>query len=214
MRIADRTLLDRYLLDRRGFILLSGHFGAWELIVQGVRAHIGRPLATIVQAQRNRRIDAVIDGIRCQFGNTTVRMGPSSARELLKILHGGGIVAALADQSAARESIYVPFFGRPVAAHRGIAALSLRTGAPILMLFLLRSSDGCYDVRFEEVPSADLPGSTEENVLELTRRHTAVLERYVRNHPDHWLWMHKRWKHTAYHQEQLDLSTSPAGTRQ
>jgi KDO2-lipid IV(A) lauroyltransferase len=127
------------------------------------------------------------------------------------VLKEGGIVAALADQSAARESIYVPFFGRPVAAHRGIAALSLHTGAPILMHFLIRQPDDTYAVAFEEIPTADLDGYTEENVLELTRRHTAVLERYVRAHPDHWLWMHKRWKHTAYHQEVQDQTADAPG---
>lgn len=200
VRLMNREVLDRYLQDRRGFILLSGHFGCWELIIHAVRLHLGRPVATIVQTQRNRRIDAVVDSIRTQWGNETIPMGPSSARESLRVLREGGVMAALADQSAARESIYVPFFGRPVAAHRGVAALCLRTGAPILMHFLIRRPDLAYDVVFEEIPAADLDGYNETNILELTRRHTAMLERYVRMYPDHWLWMHKRWKHTAYHE--------------
>lgn len=197
VRLPERDVLDRYLHDRRGFILLAGHFGCWELIPHAVRLHLGRPFAAIVQVQRNRRIDAVVNGIRTQWGNETVPMGPSSARELLRVLKQGGIVLALADQSAARESIYVPFFSRPAATHRGVAALSLRTGAPILMHFLVRRADDTYDVVFEPIPSADLDGYNEANILELTRRHTALLERYVRMYPDHWLWMHKRWKHTA-----------------
>jgi Kdo2-lipid IVA lauroyltransferase/acyltransferase len=208
VHLRNREVLDRFLHEHRAFILLSGHFGSWELITQAVRLHVGRPFTIIVQTQRNRRVDALVNSVRCRFGNTVVPMGPSSARELLRVLKEGGTIAALADQSAARESLYVPYFGRPVAAHRGIAALSLRAGAPILMHFLIRRPDRTFDVVFEEVPSADLTGYSEENILELTRRHTAMLERYVRLHPDHWLWMHKRWKHTAWHEQ---MQEAPAG---
>jgi KDO2-lipid IV(A) lauroyltransferase len=211
VHVKNRELLDRYLHDRRGFILLSAHFGCWELITQAVRLHLGRPTALIVQTQRNARIDRVIVAIRGQAGNTTIPMGPASARESLRVLKEGGIITALADQSAARESVYVPFFGRPAATHRGVAALSLRTGAPILMHLLIRRPDDLYDIVFEEIPSADLDGYTDENILELTRRHTAMLERYVRQYPDHWLWMHKRWKHTAYHEEHQEKAAAAAG---
>jgi KDO2-lipid IV(A) lauroyltransferase len=74
--------------------------------------------------------------------------------------------------------------------------LALRHGAPLQIGFMVRQRDGTYEVTLEEIPFPDLSGYSEENVLELTRRHTAVLEERIRQYPDHWLWMHRRWKHT------------------
>ncbi len=65
----------------------------------------------------------------------------------------------------------------------------------MMMGFTVRRPDYSYDFILEEVPTADLEGATEANVRELTRRHVSLLERYIRLHPDHWLWMHRRWKH-------------------
>jgi KDO2-lipid IV(A) lauroyltransferase len=81
------------------------------------------------------------------------------------------------------------------------------------MYFILRQGDGTYKVEFEELDRTHLVGTAEENILELTRRHTALLERYIRRYPDHWLWMHKRWKHTAYYREQMNQRGATAPGR-
>jgi len=122
------------------------------------------------------------------------------SRQVLKALKEGSTVLILGDQSGSKESLFIDFFGRPSATHGGAAAFSLRTNTPIVMLFLMRRADGTYEVLCEEVERAGLNGYTEENVIELTRRHMAILERYIRMRPDHWLWMHKRWKHTEFYQ--------------
>ncbi len=190
----------RRALDQgKGVILLSGHFGSWELIMSGLRLNLGVPLQTIVQRQRNARIDRLVDADRRRFGNATIPMGPS-VREILKALRENQAVALLGDQSGPKESVFVEFFGRPAATHRGPAAFHLKTGAPIVMVFLIRNASGTYDAVFEDLEQNDIKGTTEEKVIELTRRHTAVLERQIRRNPDHWLWMHKRWKHTPSYQ--------------
>ncbi len=200
VRVNAGGLPERRLLDPNGLIILSGHFGCWEFIMQGVRLHLDRPFTTIVHRQRNRRVDAVIDRIRTRFGNTTIPMGHGSARESLKVLRKGGVLAALGDQSGPKESIYVTFFGRPASAHRGVAALALKNRSSLVMVFMVRGGQGIYDAVFEELPFDDLREYNEENIRELTQRHTSVLEKYIRMYPDHWLWMHKRWKHTEYYQ--------------
>ncbi len=183
----------------KGLLLLSAHFGPWELLVTSLRLRLGVPFTMIVQHQRNGRIDELVNRGRSRYGNTTVPMGPS-VREVLKALQAGKVVALLGDQSGSREAVYVNFFGRPAATHRGAAAFSLRTGAPIVLALLVRQPDGTAEAIFEEVDRSGLNEYNEENIDELTRRHTAVLERYIRLYPDHWLWMHKRWKHTAYYE--------------
>ena len=188
------VMTDRYSPDK-GMIMLSGHFGNWELIALGF-AYLSRiPMTIIVQTQSNRLVDAVVNRHRCLFGNKVVPMG-MSVREIIRTLNAGGLIAIASDQSGPMEGVFVEFFGRSVGTHQGPAAFALRASVPVVMGFLIRKPDWTYEAILEEVPSDDLHGYTDENVVELTRRHTALLEKYIRLHPDHWLWMHRRWKHT------------------
>jgi len=198
-RIADYRVIQKYISNRQAVIFLSAHYGCWELLLKPVRLYLGRPMTSIVHHQRNKRIDRFVDRIRCQFENSTVPMG-IGAREVLRALKEGGAILMLGDQSGSKESLFIDFFGRPAATHRGAAAFSLKTNTPIVMVLLLRQEDGTYEIVCEEVDRTGLDGRTEENVVELTRRHTALLERYIRMRPDHWLWMHRRWKHTESYQ--------------
>jgi KDO2-lipid IV(A) lauroyltransferase len=179
----------------KGVIVLSAHFGPWELMIPGVNIAMGWPLLAIVQRQRNYRINDLVDRGRKMHGTTTVPMN-LAVREVLTTLREGKAVLILGDQSGSKESLFVPFFGRPAATHRGTASFALKTGAPIVMMLLYHSPDGLVEVEFEEVPTSDLPPRPEDQIFELTRRHVAMLEEKIRNHPDHWLWMHKRWKHS------------------
>ncbi len=178
----------------RGLVFLTGHFGNWELTGAGSAGLAGVSYLVVVKTQSNRLVDSVVSDLRCSFGNRVVPM-EHAIRESLTALREGGVVGLAPDQSAPRESDFVPFFGRDVATFRGPAAFALRAGVRMMMGFTVRRPDYTYDFILEEVPTADLEGATEENVKELTRRHASLLERYIRLHPDHWLWMHRRWKH-------------------
>jgi KDO2-lipid IV(A) lauroyltransferase len=199
VHIENPGLLDQALARGKGVILLSAHYGSWELLLSSVRLHIPVRVTAIAQRQRNEYVDAHIDMRRRRFDTVTVPMGPA-VREVLVALQRNEVVLILGDQSGPKESIFVPFFGRPSATHRGAAAFALRTGAAMLALFLVRQPDGTYRGAFEEIDTGVLEGSREDQVVELTARHAGVLERAIRRHPDHWLWMHKRWKHTPYYE--------------
>lgn len=180
----------------KGLVMLSGHFGNWELIALATAHASGYPITIIVREQSNKRVSGLLDRHRCLFGNRVVSMG-QSVREIIRTLSEGKVVAMAPDQSAAAEGAFVDFFGRSVATHRGPALFAIRAGAPVLMGFIMRKPDWTYDVVLEEVKTDDLAGNSDDDILELTRRHTALLEKYIRQYPDHWLWMHRRWKHTA-----------------
>jgi len=188
-------IIERRFSEGKGLVMLSGHFGNWELSALGMAHLCGHPFSVIVQTQSNSRINEVINRHRCLFGNRAVPMNVS-VRESLKTLQEGGIVAIAPDQSGPMEGVFVDFFGRRVASHQGPAALALRSGAVVIMGFMIRQPDLTYDVVLEEVSTENLHGTRSENVEELTQRHTALLESYIRRYPDHWLWMHRRWKHT------------------
>jgi KDO2-lipid IV(A) lauroyltransferase len=184
------------LAGRKGLLFLSGHFGNWELTGAGSSCLGGVEYLVIVKRQSNTMVDRVVEGLRCRFGNRVVPM-EKAVRETMKRLAEGGAVALAPDQSASKESEFVSFFGREVATFRGPAAFALRAGVPMMMGFTVRRDDYTYDFILEEVKSDDLDGATEANILELTRRHVRLLEDHIRRHPDHWLWMHRRWKHVT-----------------
>ncbi len=179
-----------------GLIFMTGHYGNWELTGAGSSCLAGVPYLVIVKTQSNRFVDRVVDGLRTRFGSSTIPM-EKAVRETMATLGRGGVVALAGDQSAPRESVFVPFFGRTVATFRGPAAFALRARVPLMLGFTVRRADFSYDFHLEEIDTSDFSGATDENILELTRRHVAVLEKYIRMHPEQWLWMHRRWKHVA-----------------
>ncbi|HXG37805.1 MAG TPA: lysophospholipid acyltransferase family protein [Bacteroidota bacterium] len=193
-RIENPELVKELHGRGKGIILLTAHFGNWELLAQSMHVELGLPLSIIVKPQSNPFVDRQINRWRTLWGNKVVPMGVA-IREILRTLHEGGVVGIVADQSAPKESSAVQFFGRDVPTYEGPAVFSLKTGAPIMIGFAIRQPDGTYRSRFEEVPTRDLNGYSEANVLELTRRHVAITEKYIRAHPHLWMWMHKRWKH-------------------
>jgi Kdo2-lipid IVA lauroyltransferase/acyltransferase len=179
----------------RGVIFMTGHFGNWELLATATTLFLNSSGLIIVKRQKNHFIDTMINNLRTRLTNRIVYM-KESVREIIKTLDENGVVAMIADQSAPRDSVYVPFFGRAVATFAGPAYFALRTGAPLLMGLSIRRPDGTYEAVFEEVQADDLKEANKENIEELTARHTAVLEKYIRQYPDHWLWQHRRWKYT------------------
>ena len=115
-------------------------------------------------------------------------------RRVMRTLQAGHGVAVLIDQHIiGRDAIYVDFFERPAATTSAVAALALRTGAPVVPVFALPLGGGRYRLIYEHQvapPRADSPDA----VREFTQRCTDVLEMYVRRHPELWLWMHRRWR--------------------
>lgn len=195
IRMPDVNVVDHMVKRGKGLIMLSGHICNWELIALAVGYLSGHSLQIIIKKQHNPYVDRLMNRLRTKFNNTVVDMD-IAPREILKRLRERGVVAMLADQSGPEEGLFVEYFGRPASTHVGPAVFALRTQAPILMVFAVRNSDGTFDVTCKEVPTDNLHGSDDDKIRTLTERHVKMLEDFVRNHPDQWLWMHKRWKHT------------------
>jgi KDO2-lipid IV(A) lauroyltransferase len=115
--------------------------------------------------------------------------------ECLKVLRGGEIVAVLMDQSSLRhESIQVEFFGTNAYTSKGPALLALRTGCPVVSGFLIRAGQGHHRLVFSQEIPIRRTGDLQQDIVENTRVFTQVIESYVRRYPDHWFWLHRRWK--------------------
>jgi KDO2-lipid IV(A) lauroyltransferase len=178
--------------QQRGVLFFTGHFGYWEIqaIVEPLHGH---PISVLARPLDNARLNEMLERIRTRTGNSVIyRQG--AVRKILRELAANHGVALLIDQHLhTPDAIYVDFFRRPAATTSALAALALRTGAPVIPVFALPLPRGRYRLVYEhpvDPPHADTPDA----VREFTQRCTDVLEMYVRRHPELWLWMHRRWR--------------------
>jgi len=179
----------------KGVLFVTGHFGFWELHAMAHPLQF-EPIAVLARPLDNPYLNTLLENIRQRTGNTVLyRQG--TIRRVMRTLEAGHGVAVLIDQHIqGRDAIYVDFFDRPAATTSALAALALRTGAPVVPVFALPLGGGRYRMIYEhpvEPPRAD----SDDAVREFTQRCTDVLEMYVRRHPDLWLWMHRRWRESG-----------------
>ncbi len=119
-----------------------------------------------------------------------------SLRGMLKTLRNNGSMAMLIDQDAGRNGIFIDFLGKPCSTPKGPALFALKTGASLIFVSSIRQKGGSIKVVFERINVDYSKGTSEENIFDVMQRCTARLESYTRKYPDHWFWMHRRWKTT------------------
>jgi KDO2-lipid IV(A) lauroyltransferase len=178
----------------KGVLFLTAHFGSWEL---SCFAHslYGNPMKFVVREIDNGRVENLIERYRGLAGNTPIDKRNAS-RDILKALRNNETIGILVDQNTTRdEGIFVDFFGIPAATTPAIATLALRTGAAVVPGFLIWDAD-TRKHRLHFDPAVDLisTGDSTRDVLENTRAFNRILENMVRQYPDQWLWIHRRWK--------------------
>ena len=176
----------------RGVLFFTGHFGYWE--IHAIVHALGfEPIGVLARALDNVLLHQLLEDVRTSTGNVVIyRQG--AVRRVLRVLQQRQGVAMLIDQHMqASESIYVDFFDRPAATTPMLAALALRTGAPVVPVFALPLPGGRYRMIYEH-PVPPPASDTADAIREFTQRCTDVLEMYVRRYPSLWLWMHRRWR--------------------
>ena len=176
----------------KGVLLFTGHFGFWEINAL-VHALVMRPMAVLARPLDNPLLHHLLETMRRSTGNAVIyRRG--AIRRVLRALAENQAVAILIDQHIqTTDAVYVDFFNRRAATTSALAALALRTGAPVVPVFALPRPGGRFRMVYEhpvDPPRADDPDA----IREFTQRCTDVLEMYVRRYPDLWLWMHRRWR--------------------
>lgn len=174
----------------RGTIMFSGHYGNLELFA----AHVAKynPVDLLVKPQSNPLVNDLVVKLRKQCDVGVIPTG-GGVKQIFRSLRAGRWIAMAADQDARRHGVFVPFFGRLASTPEGPARISLQTGAPILFGHVRRRPDGRHDVFLDPPREATLP-PTEENVRALVAWYTSRLEEIIREQPEHWFWLHRRWK--------------------
>jgi KDO2-lipid IV(A) lauroyltransferase len=184
--------LDRALANGRGAVLATGHFGNWELMGAAL-AQRGYPMHFLVGHQSNRLVDDMLNSLRSSFGIGIVRHG-AHVREVLRLLRRNQFIAMLCDHDAGRKGLMVDFFGMPASAALGPAVFAARSGAPLMMGFIARDGGGRHHVNLTSPIDIRSDCDPAEAVAAATQRLAKTVEDHVRRRPDHWYWVHRRWK--------------------
>jgi len=177
----------------RGTILLTAHFGDWELSSL-VSSAVGFPITVLVREQKMKRLNELLNRLRESNGCKVIRKG-MDVKNLITALRENKIVGILSDQDAGKNGMLVDFFGRPTSSHSGSMEIAKRTDSLILPAFIVRTAGAYHKLYLEEYIDFRNTQSTDA-VRENLQRYMGLLERYVREYPDQWLWLHKRWKST------------------
>ncbi len=189
--------LDHYLAARdrgKGVLVLTGHLGAWELS-SFYHSLAGHPMGMVIRRLDNPLVDRMVNRIRCQHGNRVLHKD-DFARGLIGAMRAGETVGILMDTNMTPpQGLFVPFFGIEACTASGLARVALKTGAAVLPGFLLwEPAERQYVLRFGPALSLADTGDAEADASANTALFTAVIETGVRQYPDQWLWMHRRWK--------------------
>jgi len=174
-------------------LVVTAHLGNWELL--GL-AHVlsGYRLAVVARRLDSPALEELASRLRTKSGVELIEKR-QALRPVLTALRRGRFVGILLDQNASRrEGVFVPFFGVPASTSKSIAVLSLRTQTPIVPIFIRRTPSGGHRVVVKPPLRASGPNGGEEAVVELTMLCTQAIEHAIREAPEQWLWVHRRWR--------------------
>ncbi len=191
-RLAETDKLLQVLKNGNGAILVSGHFGNWEVAMGYLYTYRLRSTA-IQQNQQNDLINQRMKSLHRQWGIHIVDTR-GAVKNCEIALADGRIIALLGDQDAGHRGVFVPFFSRSAATHVGAAVLFLKTGAPLFLATCYRVSQQQFEFRFQRINNSGINLSPEDNINRITAQLMRQLEAAIKKHPEQYFWMHKRWK--------------------
>jgi len=178
----------------KGVLFLTAHFGGWEVSAFAHSLH-GHWLHVVMRPMDNPYLDRMIQGYRTMHGNRTVAKD-DFVRGLLAAMRAGEVVGILMDTNMTPpQGVFVDFFGIPACTASGLARIALRTDAAVVPGFTIwDEAMGKYRLRFDPTLELVRTGDLEADIVANTQNFTRVIEKYVREYPGQWLWVHRRWK--------------------
>jgi len=184
----------KLLEKKKGGLLLIGHFGNWELM--GFMAKvIGNPVLAVAKPiKRNERLYRFITEIRDKAGLHLI--SPENAtRKVIRALSENRLVGIMIDQRAKRRSaVWVEFFGKKAPTTPGLAVMAIRSGAPVVPVFMIRDGFQKHRLLVKDPIELVLTGDMNKDVEINMQRFTRVLESMILQYPDQWIWIHRRWE--------------------
>jgi KDO2-lipid IV(A) lauroyltransferase len=190
---ASRERFEGAIFSGRPCIFLTGHLGNWEVMgysmgLMGIHAHI------VARRLDNPFLDVFIRDLRCMTGQQIIDKD-GAYPHMRRALKAGERVAIVGDQDAGEKGLFVDFLGRPASTFKPTAHLSLTHNVPIVVVATVRVGPMRFVMRVADVIEPREYRGRPDAVLEVTRRYSAALEALVRQTPEQYFWLHRRWKH-------------------
>ena len=181
------------MLSGRGVIFVTGHFGSFELPAH-LLAGLGFDIVAVMRPLDNVYLNRFVVQTRRTHGMTMLDK-KGAAAEAQKVLEEGKLLAFVGDQDAGRKGLFVDFFGRPASTYKSIGLLAMATGCPIAVGYARRLGRVArYEVGVQRVIHPHEWETQEDPLRWITQTYTTALEEVVRDAPDQYLWIHRRWK--------------------
>ena len=184
--------IENALAQGKGAIVLTGHFGNWELLAASITAIVA-PLTPIVRKLRSPRLNALVTNYREKAGYSSIDRD-TGVRQALRCLKNNELLGIVADVDTTVNGVFVNFFGKPAYTPYSPIAFALKTGAAVLPCFIVRQPDGSHRAIIEPPLSLERFDVREKELVVNTQKFTEIIESYIRKYPEQWIWMHKRWK--------------------
>lgn len=188
---------DAALSQNKGALSIVAHFGNWELLTIAIPMLV-RPMYIVYRPLDSPVIDNMVEYVRTMHGNSLIPKG-GSGKKVLELLKENQIIGILSDQNvAAYEGVFVDFFERPACTGVGLAVMAMRSGSPVVPVFMARQKSGKYKLIIKPFLKAVCTDDYEADLQVNTQRFTKIVEDVVREYPDQWFWFHQRWKTKKY----------------
>ena len=184
-------ILDQALSEEKGVLLISGHFGNWEMIPPTL-AEKGYKVVMYVGRQTNPLTNQLQNTARASFGVETIEKGKRATLQMGRALADNKIIAMLVDQNDNKSDLFVNFFGKLASCSKGTAAFHLLRRSPVVLV-TCPYVDGRLEINFQHI-SFKLTGNQEKDTLEVAQKITSALEKVIRRYPEQYFWMHRRWR--------------------
>lgn len=175
-----------------GVVGILSHTGCWEMLGSYL-ALSGIPFAAVTRRLYDPRLEDLLYRSRVGTGMRVIVRGRDT-RDILRALSEGYFLAALIDQDTKVKGVFVDFFGKPAHTASGPAALALRYGHPVLPIFTYRDERGRHHICVYDCISIEETGDRDRDIEVLTAKCSKAIEGFIREHPEQWVWFHRRWK--------------------
>lgn len=191
IRIENIHYFKQALAKGKGAIVLTAHFGNWEL--GGiVIALLGYPFWAVALPHKEKEVNKFFNFQRESKGVRVIPLG-KAVRMCLAVLKKNELVALVGDRDFTAKGEILDFFGKPALFPEGAAAFSLKTGAPIVPGFMLRNEDDTFTLKIEKPLEFKPSGDKNRDLTDLIQRYKIIFEEYIRRHPDQWYMFRRFW---------------------
>jgi KDO2-lipid IV(A) lauroyltransferase len=197
----------RELLMGHGVIMLTGHFGNYELLGYTI-CRLGIPLTAVMRPVDNPLINRYLVATR-EAGGLSLLYKKGVTAVAPQVLERGGALCFIADQDAGRKGLFVDFFGRKASTYKSIGLLAMQKRVPIVVGYAVRTRRGFhYRLEVERIIRPEEWESQPDPLYWITQTYSHALEAAIRRWPEQYLWVHRRWKHRP-REEQRAAASSP-----